>query len=56
MKPYAKTYRACKDHKARDCKLCAERVGSKSFARRKGASSIEDSDWEDEDDSSEDDD
>ena len=26
MKPYSKTYRCYKDHKATECGLCAERV------------------------------
>lgn len=42
MKPFAKTFRASKIHKATDCGICAEEIGdTKSFERRKGIDDID---------------
>ena len=35
MRPYGKTYRKSKVHKAKECRLCAERVGSKKTQRQR---------------------
>lgn len=41
MKPYCKTIRAFKDHKASECSLCRERKeGGKNYARQQGKQEI----------------
>ena len=43
MKPYCKTFRASKVHKAKDCGICSEDTsGGKNYARQRGKKDMSD--------------
>lgn len=42
MKPYCKTFRASKDHKAERCSICSEdTAGGANYARKKGKADVD---------------